>query len=191
LDTEDVTMRRLEVQKIALQLKQKGKPVNRYSVYPLLKKKGFVTSYTTVYRDINAISRENTWVRDLAESNYSAYQEEISNRLQWIEDQAEKQYKKKWKTAKKSIKNQKTKEGALETTEQSITTENAQPKIGFLKIIKEVQELKMKHTNGENINISAALLGKKFNKIKTQYKTDKEEETKPEEIVDVLKLAAN
>jgi 16S rRNA U516 pseudouridylate synthase RsuA-like enzyme len=42
----------------------------------------------------------------------------------------------------------------------------------------------MKHTNGENINISAALLNKKFTEMSS--KEDKKEE---KYVVDVIKLA--
>ena len=43
----------------------------------------------------------------------------------------------------------------------------------------------MKHTNGENINISAAMLGKKFREMKNSEKEDSKEYT-----IDVIKLAS-
>ncbi len=83
---------------------------------------------------MTAINRENTWVRDLAESNYSAYQEDISNTFDWLEMQASTRF---------------------ESTHDHV----------WLNIILKVQDSRIKHTSGENINISAALLGKKFKEL--------------------------
>ena len=90
---EDVTIRRREVMKIINQLRKKGQRVNRYTVKDQLDKLGFQISISTIYRDMTAINRENTWIRDLAESNYSAYQEEIDNNLEWIANQAVQKFK--------------------------------------------------------------------------------------------------
>ena len=48
----------------------------------------------------------------------------------------------------------------------------------------KVQDLKMKHTSGENIQVSAALLGKKLDQMRAELQ--KYEMNK----VDVLKLAS-
>ena len=55
----------------------------------------------------------------------------------------------------------------------------------YLEIIMKVQDLKMKHTGGENVNVSAALLGKKFNQMQTELQKYETSE------VDVLKLTSN
>ena len=34
-----------------------------------------------------------------------------------------------------------------------------------MNVILKVQDTRIKHTNGENINISVAMLGKKFNEL--------------------------
>ena len=103
---------------------------------------------------MTAINQKNTWVRDLAQSNYSAYQEQISQTLEWIETKAAEEF---------------------ESTKHHT----------WLNIIHSVQQTKMKHTNGENINISAALLNKKFREM------TKESEKKEDYPVDVIKLAAS
>ena len=130
---EDVTIRRREVMKIMTHLRKNGQRVNRYTVKEQLDKSGFEMSASTIYRDMTAVNRENTWVRDLAESNYSAYQEEIDNNLEWMAHQAVKKFK--------------------ETGDHV-----------WLNILLKTQESKMKHTTGENINISVALLGEKCRK---------------------------
>ena len=56
-----------------------------YTLQLELEKQGFKVSFATIYRDMTSINQKNTWVRDLASSNYSAYQESISQNLEWIE----------------------------------------------------------------------------------------------------------
>ena len=73
-------------------LRKNDQRVNRYTIKDQLDKSGFEMSASTIYRDMTAINRENTWVRDLAESNYSVYQENISNTFDWLEMQASKQF---------------------------------------------------------------------------------------------------
>lgn len=166
----DITVRREAVLRIVNELKKKGITINRYTVHQSVVNAGFDVDESTVYRDLVAINRENTWIRDLAESNYSQYQESIHETLNWIEVEAKKQYKKKWTMSKRVSKQVHAKdEGIIDLIEQTVTAELAAPKAAFLKIIAEVQDLKIKHTNGENINISAALITQEFQDIKKKY----------------------
>ena len=180
MHTEEITQRRYEVEKIIALLKNQNQPVNRYTVNELLEKKGYKVNLATVYRDITAVNRENTWVRDLSESNYSAYMEDIFGSLVWAQEEAKTQYHKTW-TANKIVKKE-TNEG--DTTETTTTQELGAPKNAFLSTFVKTQELKHKLLTGDNINISAALLGKKLNELKKQ--TESFEEQK----VDVIKLAS-
>ncbi len=134
---DDIVLRRQCIQQTITKLRKSDKPVNRFTVQSELTKAGYDISESTVYRDMTALNRENTWIRDLSESNYSAYQEEISNNLEWVIHQAATQYEK--------------------------TNDHV-----WLNIILKAQDTKMKYANGENINISAALLGKKFNELKDE-----------------------
>ena len=151
----DTQERRIRLLEIINNFRSQGKLVNRYTLQPALKEAGYDVSFATIYRDMTAINQNNSWVRDLASSNYSAYQEDISSNLEWIETQAKTQFEK---------------------TEDHV----------WLQIVHRVQETRMKHTNGENINVSAAMLGKQFNKMKKDSEKEKEEEP----MVDVIKLAA-
>lgn len=179
--TEDITTRRHEVEKIISHLKKNNKKVNRYTVHEILVTKGYNTHISTVYRDITAVNRENTWVRDLSESNYSTYMEDIYNSLEWAETQAVEQYNKTW-TANKIVKKQ-TNEG--DTTETTTTQELGAPKNAFLSTFIKANELKHKMLTGDNINISAALLGKKLNELKKQVEPLQE----GEEPINLLEIA--
>lgn len=153
MDIEDISFRRRKVEQIMSNLKKIGKRITRFTVQEELDKIGFHVSSVTAYRDMTAVNRENTWVRDLAQSNYSAYQEQISDTLEWIEMQSEKRFEK---------------------TKSHV----------WLNIILKVQETKMKHTNGENINVSAALIQRRFEQMTKELEKHKQDES-----VDVLKMA--
>lgn len=153
---DETQERRIALLDIINQFRNEGKLVNRYTLQPALEQAGFKVSFSTIYRDMTSINQKNTWVRDLAQSNYSSYQEQISQSLEWIETKASEKF---------------------EETGHHM----------WLNIIHRVQETKMKHTNGENINISAALLNKKFREM-TKSEEKKEDENYT---VDVIKLAAS
>ena len=154
ISIDDTIQRRQALAKIVVDFRSNKRQVTRYSLQPVLKEAGFDVSFATIYRDLTSLNRDNTYVRDLSESNYSAYQEEIAESLDWVEAESRKQF---------------------ESTQNHV----------FLNVILKVQDLKMKHTNGENINISAALLGKKFKEMTNQE--NKEEE----QTINVIDLANN
>jgi len=150
---DDTHERRLKLLHIVNQFREKGKLVNRYALQPELEKQGFTVSFVTIYRNMTSINQKKTWVRDLTQSNYSAYRKSISQNLEWVEQQAQQKF---------------------EETGNHV----------WLNIIHSVQQTKMKHTNGENINISAVMLGKKFKELSNN------EENQEELAVDVIKLAS-
>lgn len=153
---DDTQQRRSKLLEIVNKFRAEGKLCNRYTLQPALEQAGFKVSFATIYRDMTSINQKNTWVRDLAQSNYSAYQEQISQNLEYIEHQADLKF---------------------QETGNHV----------WLNIIHRVQETKMKHTNGDNISISAALLNKKFN----QMSKEKDEKKEQEPVIDVIKLAAS
>lgn len=170
-----INQRRDEIIKLIDGLKQEGISANRYTVHERLDREKFDVSISTVYKDLVAISRENTWVRDLTESTYSAYQEDIHDKLDWIENEALELYGQNWSPQKNTMKKIPTASGKDKVIIKAEKTDvNHKAKATFLKIILEVQDLKIKHTNGKNIDISAAILGKKFDKAKTKLRNQEE-----------------
>jgi hypothetical protein len=164
----------LATKKIMLQLKLEHKPISRNTVFSLIRAQGFDVEEGTVYRDIVLINRENSWVRDLVESNYSAMQEHISEMLDFIEKEALENYSKTWTMNRTVKKIGTTSKGEFESEEETTTQEMAAPKAQFLMLIGKVQELRMKHTHGDNINISAALLSRELQEAKESLKKDTE-----------------
>lgn len=165
----DIDTRRDAIVKIKKDLESKHIPVNRDIVLEQLLKQNFKVTAGTVYRDLVHLSRQNTWVRDLGESTYSERQETIDKELDSVLKEAWEIYHKKWTrdtTTKKMGSNSK---GEFETTEETTTQEMSGPKIESLRLILEVQKLKMAHTNKDNIHIAAAILGEDVRKLKAKY----------------------
>lgn len=165
---EDIEVRRQALLDVILETRKKRKLLTRKAMIDGMKKKGFDVDVATLYRDRTALNRTNNFVRDLAESNYSAIQEDIQEVLDWVEQEAERQYRKTWTNSKTVKKEIPTNEGLVEIEEVTTTGEVAAAKAAFLKIIKEVQELKNKLIHGENIQLSVALLKDKIRKLESE-----------------------
>lgn len=187
LEKQDPTARRRALMKIMGDFRKEGKLANRSTLQKPLEQAGFPASTGTIYRDITLINRENTWVKDLVESNYSAFQEHISDMLDFVEQEALDNYNKKWTLDKKTKRVVSNSKGEFESLEETTTQEMAAPKVQFLEIIGKVQQLRMKHTHGDNINISAALLSAELQDAKDKLQSQTSNKETP--IVNVLELA--
>lgn len=116
---------------------------------------GWKADRSSIYRDRKAIQKSNAWVQNLAESTYSERQEDIDNIVIYTIKEAKKNYEKDW-IITKAIKRT-TPKGAV--VEAHTSSEIPGAKKMFLDVMQKGAELQMKHTNGENINRSAAMLG--------------------------------
>lgn len=160
---ENIGTRRNELRKIMLEYQQKGKLATRDQYLEELAKRGFCIDIATLYRDKIAINRTNTFVEDIAESQYSAMQEDIYNKLLYVEEQALQLYDKDWKTSRFFKRSLPT--GTI--TESSIVQDD-KPKIQCLGLIKDLQALKQNMLRGENIQLGVTLIGKKFDQVKEE-----------------------
>jgi len=156
-----VNNRRVELQKIIDEFKKKGVPITRQGLIDELQKKGYTSNRNILYDDRTALNKDNTFISDLTESNYSQMMQDIYEKLSWVEEQAMTQYNKKWTNSKLVTKN--TAQGTFEETHT--TDEIAQPKAAFLSIIKDTQKLKYEFLTGNNIHLSAVLLMQKFQQL--------------------------
>ncbi len=161
---EDVVQRQIALAEILDGYRKRGISPRRHALLTDLEAKGFPVTVATLYRDRTSLNRHNSFIRDLTESNLSAYMEEIYDRLTWVEEEAAKQYDQKW-TMNQVIKRRGPKG---EEIEQHSTSEIAQPKAQFLSVISKAQELKHKLLVGDNTQLSAALLAEKFQKMKEE-----------------------
>ena len=128
------------------------------SLINYLHQKGWSSSRSSNYRDRKAIQRTNTWVQDLGETTYSARQEHIDDIIAYTLREAKEMYQKEW-IVKKAI-SRKTPQGDTVIAETQAEIPGA--KNMFLRTIQTGAELLMKHTNGENINRSVAMLAQEL-----------------------------
>lgn len=174
-----VLNRRIELAKTIEDFQKKGLPITRQVLIDALKKKGFIVDRYILYNDRIDLNKGNTFIRDLTESNFSAFMQGIWDKLEWMEHEAIIQYEKKWtnnKTVTKKLDGKKTDK----ITETHKTNEIATPKIAFLGLMKDIQKAKYDFLTNHNIHFSAALLQQKFQQMQQQlYTLQKEnEETK-------------
>jgi len=167
--TDEQVNRRIDLQKIIDAAKKKGIPITRKYLISQLKKKGYTIDKSTLYRDRTFLNQNNTFIRDIAESNYSEMMQDIWEKLEWVEEQALLQYDKKW-TNSKEIKRQiyDKDEGVVTLHDMILTDELSQPKSAFLNLIKDIQKQKFEFLTSHNVHLSAAMLARKLTLYKNQ-----------------------
>jgi len=179
---ESVDKRRLVLQEIINDCHKSGNhPSNRY-LLEQINKKGFPITRMTLYTDRVKLARENTFVRDIAESTYSQIIEDIFNNITFIESEAFEMANKSWTRTKTITRNNSNKKkGQPKTiTETHTETNDAVTKERFLRLALECQTAKINLLKGDTINITVALLSKKLYQYKLQLEeiaknsTDKE-----------------
>ena len=117
------------------------------------------------YRDKTDLNKNSTFLIDLAQFNYSAYIEEISDNLRFIEEQAKAMYRQEWNQDKTITKHIVVNNELVQVEEHHKTAPIAAPKLKALEIIANVQKLRTDLVSGDTLNISAALIGKKFREM--------------------------
>lgn len=172
---EDINLRRDVLAKIISDLKVEGVPVTKKILVEKMAKKGYKMDDSTLHRDRTELNKKNTFVRDMGESNYSSYIEEIATTLDYVTNEALAIYEAEWN---KVAVNTKTKGGRIvkgrvvggETVfhERKAEKNALHAKIQALRIINDATKCKLELLKGDTINISVALLGQKLNKLKDE-----------------------
>src|SRR3990167_3240612 len=114
-----------------------------------------IQNYTRnkLYQDRLSLDSQNNYIRNFL-PRYSKYQEDINAELDAIREECIVLSREDWKIRKKILRE--TPDGAFETTIEE--TGNQKFKADLLKIRLKVAELKQKHSEGQNINISAVIV---------------------------------
>ncbi len=117
-----------------------------------------------LYKDRLVLDTDNNYIRHFL-PRYSRVQEDIYNRLSWMEDQCMELYDSDWRNVK-TIQRQTKEDGVLNT----IVTEDhtKKGKLDTLRTLNKVMELKQKHCEGQNIQISAVIVQKEIATKKVQ-----------------------
>lgn len=110
-----------------------------------------------LYKDKLALDADNSYLRNFL-PRYSKFQEEILDEINDLQQQAVELAGRDWGIKRTIVRE--TKDGKFETT---ITEEdNYRPKVEFMKIRAKVLEIKQKHGDGNNIQISAVIIQKEL-----------------------------
>lgn len=110
-----------------------------------------------LYKDKLDLDADNSYLRNFL-PRYSKFQEEILDEINDLQNQAIELAGRNWGIKRTIVRE--TKDGTYETT---ITEEdNYRPKVEFMKIRAKVLEIKQKHGDGNNIQISAVIIQKEL-----------------------------
>ena len=150
--------------------KNNGVPLSINDAIKLMQERGFKDYNPRLYfRDKLSVNKTSSYVIDLCRSNYSAYLENIDFQLSFIEAEALNLYNKTWNNDKIVIKQVNTKdEGIVNLTDTHETADIATPKLKALEIMRDIQKLKLEMTNGDNLSLSAALLGQRYHEMEDE-----------------------
>lgn len=167
---ESVDKRRLALQEIINGCHKSGNPPSNQYLLEQLSKRGFPITRMTLYTDRRWLAKQNTFVRDIAESTYSQIIEDIFNNISLIESKAFELANKSWtKTKTITRTNPNAKKGQPKTiTETQTETNDAVPKERFLSLALDCQRERMNLLKGDVTDITVAMLSKRLDQYKLQ-----------------------
>ncbi|MBI5697252.1 MAG: hypothetical protein HZC29_01860 [Thaumarchaeota archaeon] len=174
----EINDRRLKLQDIISDFEMHGQHYTQAKLVTMLAKNGFEIDIRTLRRDLDAISASNDFVTKLATTNYSSFVDNCFKKLDDAESKAMAIFNKKW-TQSKHVKKQvpiKIQDDieTVEVTESVITTELAGPKLQSLRLLSDIQKIKLEMVSGTLLDDSVAAMTKRFQEM--QQKTSALEE---------------
>ena len=169
-DTATIIERAAALKDVLATIASKGEKCTIPQICKKMKDKGWKPySIPTYYSDKQIVNKSSTFVRDLVETQFSALVEDVYVKAAWVEAEAIQMYMQKWNQNKTIVTTSKNDEGMPITTEQNHeTAEIAGPKIQALNLVLAVQKLKHEIISGSNLNLSAALVGEKFQTMEAE-----------------------
>ena len=156
--------RRAVIQQIINDLHKEGKPIRPKILHEKLKEKGFVIDTVTLYFDRKFLAENNSWVRDIAESNYSQMIEDHHTNVSYIRDQAMDLAEKSWSKSKAKRKIA----GETTTTETELIEDEANPRERFYRLALDCEKQLLELLKGDVLNYSVAFLQKKLQSYKAE-----------------------
>lgn len=168
---EEIKFRQKVLGQIIEEARAREDIINENFLLMKMKSNGF-PDYTRMklYTDRFAIDSQNNYIRHFL-PRYSRYQEDIANRLDWMEDQCMELFESDWMVEKHLYKQ--TKDGEFHSV--VIEDQNKKAKLDCIKTLSKVVELKQKHCEGQNIQIAAVVVGKELTNKKKLIKDQQEE----------------
>ena len=180
---KDITERQALLKQIIEDYHRKGRKPSRKDLLEYLEKRGYSIDMSTLYRDKAAINSENRFVVDMAETNYSGYMEEIWESLEYIKEEAIKNYEKDWVITKETKRSK----NESETVTEKIHG-HPDSKLRFLKLLNDVIDSQVLVMKGDTLDVSVGFLGKKLGQYKDELTLKENElESKDQEIISLTK----
>lgn len=163
---EEIQQRQSKLKDILYEASQDGKYLPDKVVLEKLAEAKFKITRSELARDKRAIATNNSWLRDLAEHNYSSYMEESFELFKVIRNEAMQLAGSDW--VKRTVKDKTTDEGG--SHEVINTTDEAGPKKMFYDLALNAENSRVNMLKGDVLNYTMAFLGKKL-----QYYKEKAE----------------
>ena len=176
--SEQIEFRQKILQSVLDEARKRGDTINENYLLYHVKLKGILNyNRSKLYQDRLSLDSKNQYIRNFL-PNYSKYQEDINNELDAIRDEAIALSEEDW-IIKRTVTRE-TKDGTFETTSEE--SGNQKYKSELLKIRAKVAELKQKHSEGQNINISAVIVSRELIAKKQEI-----EKLKQENVIKIIK----
>lgn len=171
--------RRVAIYKIMELMRDKNGAIDTMELLKEVQTKGYGIHKTTLYEDMTAINKANTFVFDIATSNYSAMIQECFEGLQQCVRQCNEIYNTKWTNNKIIRKTITTADGETVIEEEVITKELAGPKAKATDIKSKCYKYMFDALKGDIINTASSLMLREFQKLKA-LKEELEEDLEKE-----------
>jgi len=168
---EEIEYRLNVLGQIIEEAKNRGDVINENYLLYHMNLRG-IANYTRsrLYQDRLTLDSDNNYIRHFL-PRYSRYQEDIANSLDEMEEQCIELFNEDWIITRHIVRQ--TKDGEFRTV---ITEDhNLRAKLECIKTRVKVVELKQKHCEGQNIQISAVIIGKELQQMKAKIQKLKEE----------------
>ena len=176
--SEQIEYRLKILQSVLDDARKRGDIINENYLLYHVKLKGILNyNRSKLYYDRLTLDSKNQYIRNFL-PNYSKYQEDINNELDAIRDEAIALSEEDWIITRTVTR--KTKDGTFVTSSEE--TGNQKYKSELLKIRAKVAELKQKHSEGQNINISAVIVSRELIANKQEI-----EKLKQENVIKIIK----
>ena len=178
--TKDYTeRRRVALQNIINDLHKERRHITEKILLEKLDAKGYKIKRSSLYEDRVALAKENTFIRDLAESSYSQVIEEVYNDITLIKEKCLALAEKDW--VRRLIKEKPT--GAIDKdgkpvvrVERLIEENESAPKQNFYALALKCDEQIMNLMRGDLLNVSVALLARKLDHYRSEIELLKQKE---------------
>jgi hypothetical protein len=159
-----------DLKDVHVELAKEGKPATTKNLMSGLEAKGLKFTYDQFYTVRKKLNERSTFVTAIAQSQYSGMVQDIYEKLNYIEDQCLELASEDWTETKT-----RSGDGSEGSSFVETTPNQYKPKHDFLKLAKEVQKEKRELLKGDVINVSVAMLEKKFQEVRDESKAKSEQ----------------